>query len=241
MKRTVLSWISAVILCLTAVPALAAENSRLVDDADILSQYQEETILEKLDTLSDTYNADFVIVTVETTGRKSIDDYAEDYYAEMGFGQGEENSGLMLLLDMGERAYWIYPYGGCCDTFSESTCEDIGSQIEPYLREDEYPEAFDAFTEACEKQYQFPLGQNLIICLVIGLVIALIVTGVMRSQLKTVRKQHTANQYTKPGSMRITHSTDLFLYRNVTRTRRVQSSSGGSGGRSSNRGAGGRF
>lgn len=242
MKRTVLSLILAVILCLTAtIPAFASESVRLIDDGDILSGSEEEELLEKLDALSDTYGADFIVITIETLDGYDIVDYAEYVYEELEYGQGDNNSGLMLLMAMKEREYWIYPHGDCCDTFSKSTCDDIGGLIEDYLKDDEYPEAFDAFVEACESQYQFPFGTNLIVCLVIGLVIALIVTGVMRSKLKTVRKQDTANQYTKPGSMRVTLSTDLFLYRNVTRTRKVQSSSGGSGGGSSNRGSGGKF
>lgn len=242
MKRRTLMFLLILALCLTLVfPAFAAESSRLIDDADILSDSEEEEILEKLDDLSDAYDADFIIITMETLDGYDIDYYAEYVYEELEYGQGDDNSGLMLFMAMEEREYWIYPHGECCDTFSESTCDNIGNRIEQYLSEDEFAEAFEAFADACRSQYEFPAGKNLIICLVIGLVVALIATGIMRGKLKTVRKQDTANQYTKSGSMRITQSTDLFLYRNVTRTRKAQSSSGGSGGGSSNRGAGGKF
>lgn len=63
-------------------------------------------------------------------------------------------------------------------------------------------------------------GVTVLVCLAIGLVVALIVTGVMKGQLKTVRRQSLAGQYVEQGSFRLTHSQDLFLYRNVTRVAR---------------------
>lgn len=240
MKRNIMMLFMILALCLTlALPAFATDSSKLIDDADILSRSEETELLEKLEDLSEQYDADFVIITMSTLDGYDIDYYAEYVYEELEYGRGRDNSGLMLFVAMEEREYWIYPEGECKETFSKSACDRIGSKIEVHLKDDEYADAFDAFVKACDAQYHFPLMRNAIICLVIGLVLALIVTGVMRGKLKTVRKQDTANSYTKPGSMRVTHSTDLFLYRNVTRVKKVQNSSSGSG--SSNRGSGGKF
>lgn len=68
-----------------------------------------------------------------------------------------------------------------------------------------------------------------LICLAIGLVIALIVTGIMKGQLKSVRAQSAAAEYVKQGSLQVTESHDLFLYRNVTRVPRPKSNNSGSG------------
>jgi uncharacterized protein len=74
---------------------------------------------------------------------------------------------------------------------------------------------------------------------VIGLVIALIVTGVMKGKLKTVRPKHAAADYVRPGSMDLRVRRDLYLYRTVSRRPRPKStSSGGSSG--SRRSGGGR-
>lgn len=54
----------------------------------------------------------------------------------------------------------------------------------------------------------------------IGLLIGLITVLVMRSQLKSVRPKNAAADYVVPGSFRLRHSRDIFLYRNVTRTAR---------------------
>ena len=63
------------------------------------------------------------------------------------------------------------------------------------------------------------------ICLAIGAVVGLITALVLKGQLKTVRKQNQANNYIKPDSMQLTVCNDIYLYRNVTRTKKASSSS----------------
>ncbi len=71
------------------------------------------------------------------------------------------------------------------------------------------------------------------ISIVIGLVIAAIVTFSKRSSyLHAVHSKAGAGEYLVNGSVRLTGQQDRFITTSVTRTRRVQesSSSGGSGG-----------
>ena len=83
----------------------------------------------------------------------------------------------------------------------------------------------------------FNFGMSLLVSLAIGLVAALITTGVMAAKLRSVRSQSAAREYLKPGSMRIKRSTDLFLYRTMERRRKPQENTsvsrghGGGGGR----------
>ena len=71
--------------------------------------------------------------------------------------------------------------------------------------------------------------------------IGMIITAIMRSKLKSVRFKNQAMDYVRPGSMQVTESRDIFLYRNVTCTKkqeRVESSSSGSGGSTRSKGGG---
>lgn len=61
--------------------------------------------------------------------------------------------------------------------------------------------------------------------------IALIVTGVMRGKLKSVRFQPKADDYLKEGSMQLTENRDLFLYSHLDR-RAKPKDNGSSGGSS---------
>ncbi len=56
----------------------------------------------------------------------------------------------------------------------------------------------------------------------VGLLFGFVITAVMRSQLKTVKPQQSARSYVEPGSLNLYKRTDLFLYRNMTRTRRAK-------------------
>ena len=74
--------------------------------------------------------------------------------------------------------------------------------------------------------------------LIVGLVLALIITGTMRSKLKTVRHQKTANSYVRNDSMKVTVAKDYFLYRTVTRVPKPKDNGGRSGGGISGGGGG---
>lgn len=56
-----------------------------------------------------------------------------------------------------------------------------------------------------------------LISIIIGVVIGFIVVSALRSQLKSVSQQSGAGSYQVEGSLRLTASTDVFLYQNTTR------------------------
>lgn len=64
----------------------------------------------------------------------------------------------------------------------------------------------------------------------IGFLIAIIAVSVMKSKLKSVRRQPAASSYIRPDSFQVTQSQDIFLYRNVTRTARPKDTGSSSGG-----------
>ena len=67
----------------------------------------------------------------------------------------------------------------------------------------------------------------------IGLVLAWVVVHVMKSQLRSVAFQENAASYVREGSMNLTNSRELFLYRDVHRTERPKESSSSDSGGSS--------
>lgn len=59
--------------------------------------------------------------------------------------------------------------------------------------------------------------------ILIGIAIGFVVVGVMKSQLKTVRRQSGAYNYLTSGSLNLRISTDQYLYENTSRTPRAKS------------------
>ena len=73
----------------------------------------------------------------------------------------------------------------------------------------------------------------LFLALGIGLVLAWVVVHVMKSQLRSVAFQENAASYVREGSMNLTNSRELFLYRDVHRTEHVEAKDSDSSGGSS--------
>lgn len=249
-----------IVLCLlsAAVLSVAASPARLVDDAELLSSKEAERIEKKLDKLSQAQDMDIVIVTVDSTDGEDPMDFADDYYDDHGYG----SDGILLLVSMEDSDWWVSTTGYGIQVITDAGLDYMADQFVPYLSDGEYAEAFETFITLCEDfieqansgepydrgnlpKGEFKLGRNLLICLVIGLVVALIATGVMKSKLKSVRMQAKADDYMVPGSLELSRSRDLFLYTHVSRREKPQASSGssthiGSSG-TSHGGGGGKF
>ncbi len=214
-------------------------RSRLYDGAGLLNSYEAAALSAKLNSISETYSVDVIIATVDSVGNLSADAYAEYYYDSSDFGYGSSRDGVLLLLSMRERDYRILSNGLGASAFTMDFIDSVGNKIVPYLSDGDYYEAFDLFADLCEYNingtingFPFDVGTHLIVSVIVGFVIALVSTGIMAGQLKSVRAQSTASGYTKENSMKLTSSKDLFLYRNVSRIKIEKSPPSSSGGRS---------
>lgn len=166
----------------------------------------------------------------------------------MGFGYGADHDGVLLLVCMDPREYRILSNGHAGVAIGPDQIDTLCDIVEFYLTKGNYATAFTLFTNECEAYLAyhqagspFNVGKSLAISLVIGIIAGLIVAFVMKGQLKSVRKQDSARVYVKKGSMRLNYKRDIFLYRNVTRTKkqeRVESSSSSASGSTRSKGGG---
>ena len=245
MKKLFALFLALILCCTCAVPAFAEEVGKLYDGAQLLTDAEKLELAEQLDAASVAYRVDLVIATVESVGGLSSDAYAEYFYDENGCGYGENRDGVLLLIAMEERDYRILSNGMAAEAIGPNEIESIGEEIASDLTDGDYADAFETFVEECTywidgelNGFPFKWLPALLISLAIGMVVALIVTGIMRMQLRSVRRQPAATEYTKAGSMRVTVAHDLFLYRTVTFHKKQSKSSSGSSGSSRNIGGG---
>jgi uncharacterized protein len=261
MKKRIFAVLLALLLCLCmAIPAFATEPAinRLVDHAELLTNQEWSDINNLLNEISNRQGMDVVIVTTNTLNGKSPMAYADDFYDYNGYAP----DGVLLLVSMEDRDWWISTCGYGITAFTDAGIEYIGEQFVPWLSDECYIDAFTIFAETCDAFItQARTGEPydshnlpeepfdpvfwIIVSLVIGFIIALIATGVMRLKLKSVRSKHQAADYVRPGSMKVTQATEFFLYSNVRRIPKPQSTSGSgthfsSSGRSHG-GGGGKF
>ena len=258
MKKKIITALFALIFgVIIAVPAFAAGNlPRLVDNADLLTAGEERKLLAKLNEISERQRADIVVVTVDSLDGKTPMDYADDFYDDNGYGYGADKDGVLLLVSMEDRDWWMSTTGYGITAVTDAGIEYISDAFLSDLSDGEYADAFTTFAELCDEFFTqaktgqpydighmpkqpFNIAWNLFIALIVGFVIALIATGVMRGKLKTVRFRSAANHYIKANSMNITESRDLFLYTHIDRRVRPKDtgSSGGSGTHTSSSGS----
>ena len=232
----------------TEAPAPDAEEYFIYDDADLLTDDQEAALEQKLMELSHTYKAQLVVCTLASMDGGDIDAFIDFLYDTMGFGYGENKDGALLLISMDPREYRILSNGYAGVAIGPDQIDTLCDFMDTYLPNGHYVAAFNSFADQCGEMleyYQngspFRFGKNLAISLVIGLAAGLIVAFILKSQLKSVRKQNTAHAYVKQGSMQVNVSHDIFLYRTVTCTKKQKSessSSSGSGGTARSKGGG---
>lgn len=226
---------------LLATSVLAEESSKVskdyvVDNADLLTQTEENELSKKLQDISDELQFDVVVVTTNSTGSKTATEYADDYFDYNGYGRGSNNDGALFLVDMGDRKWAISTSGYGIEAIVDSALDDMEEEIVPYLKSGDYDGAFNEFadltydivndakngksysnsTTSTTKNHK-NIGTNLIVAFSIGAGISLIIILVYRSKLKPVKCQKEAKEYIVPGSFNLRRSDDVFLYFNITK------------------------
>lgn len=242
MKKKCLALICLLLFALSAaLPVFAGGTPRLVDQADYLSDSEEAELLAKLDEISTRQGLDVVIVTTPELYGKTETEFADDYYDENGF----HPDGILLLIADYERTWAISTAGYGITVFTDVGQEYMTSIFVEHLSDGNFALAFDSYADLCDAfitqaktgspydvdnlpQEPFMPTETLIISLVVGFVVALIVTGSMKRKLRSVHSQPAASQYIVPGSLDITQSREIYLYSQVRRTERKQEESGGS-------------
>ena len=247
MKKRLFSAILVLMLLLSmAVSVSAATDAFVYDEAGLLTEGERADLANRLHKLSDTYNAQIVVVTIPSSEGNDPDAVVEYFYDNMGIGYGENLDGVLLLVCMDPREYRILSNGYCAAAIDPADINAIGSVIVNDLSEGDYADAFDIFAEKCEyyldghlNGFSFNFGMNLMIALMVGLVAGLITAKSLKGQLKTVRKKNEAKSYIKAGSMNLQTQNDVFLYRDVRRTPKPKETNTRSSSCSSSRSVGG--
>lgn len=224
------------------------EFTCVLDGAGMIEPEQRAELMKKLGELSSKYGMDYVVCTVKSLNGSTAEACADDIFDYCGFGRGEDRSGVLLLISTGDRKWHISTRGYGITVFTDAGIQYIGEELKEKMKSADYAGTFfgfadlcDRFTDQAKKDRPYdtsnlpikPLSFKYIpISLGIGLVIALIAVSVMKSKLKTVRYKAEANSYVRPGSMNITVSRDLFLYRTVAVSPKPKNNSDSDGGSS---------
>ena len=111
-----LSLLLAVLCCLllplqslAAIPEApaAGQGIYVLDAANVINSADENAMLALGAALDDASTAQVVAVTVEFLDGMDIEEYAYQLFNSWGIGSAKEENGVLLLLAVGEREYWV--------------------------------------------------------------------------------------------------------------------------------------
>jgi len=227
-----------------AVTAYERQLPRLVDAAGLLTEEQAEMLTQKLDEVSERQNLDVIIITVDSLEGYTATQFADNTFDYNGFGMGDNLDGILLLISMEERDWAISTHGYGITVFTDAGQEYMVDNFMRHISNGDYYEGFDKFADLADQfitqaKTGAPYDINnlpekpmspvwILISMLGGVLIALIVTGIMRSSLKSVSKQRAAGNYIVSTVMSPFANQDLYLYSVVTKQAKPKESTGGS-------------
>jgi len=263
----------SLLLCLLLVGSLAltasAAKNYVIDQADLLDEFDIATLTEMAEEIHQNYGMDAVVLTVNSLGGKDAQSYADDYYDQNGYAE----DGVLMLLAMEEREYYITTSGETIYALTDYALYEMENAFLGDLSDGDYFDAFhsylwdvdyyvNAYKESGAIDGYIPeedryyghddvvysassedlTGTVWLISAGIGLIVAAVAVLIMRASMNTKRSQHSAEEYMKAGTYALTRHQDLFLYSQVSKQRKPENNNtgGSSGGSGVHRSSSGR-
>jgi len=245
--------------------AALANNEMVIDDAGLFTVFEigdMETIIQRIEA---EYQMDIVVLTTydvpSSYSDYIIQDYADTYFEQHGYGLGEDEAGLLYMIDMTNRAPCISTSGVMIDYITDDRLEtlfnvsyddlamgDYGraavavlQYLERFLEEGRLEGSFRYDAETGKRLsglYNALTGTEMLIAAAVGLVAALVmfssVNGKYNLKGSTYRYDASSN-----ASCRFTKDDEQFLRQSTNVIRHTSNNGGrsGGGGISSGRGS----
>ncbi|HZK57625.1 MAG TPA: TPM domain-containing protein [Clostridia bacterium] len=239
--------VSLIIVLLIVTPVFANREINLINDyAYLLTDDEYWELNERALAISQNHNCDIAIITIEYMEGEDAYQLAKHLYEEYGLGYGEDKSILLLFLSMEERDYALIAHGYGNIAFTDYGKDVIlDDNVLPLLGKDKYYEAFSKYLDLSEEYLGMarggsPFDRNtdpdygklappfkLGIVFLLPMIIAAIITGIWKSQMKTAVLARTAGSYITADGLKLTNQQDHFLYHTETRRKIEKKSSGG--------------
>lgn len=238
----------------------SAPTERVYDNADILTDAEEEKLRQYIAKQEEKYKADFVILTVSqpvegveaiehglptSNWESNMTTLADDFWDENGFGYNKsfEGDGSILIDNRyeGQRGEWLSTSGKVENALSARAVDNVLYAVDDYYDSD----PCKAYMRYIDKVCSYLGGEKLhfggayyLGALFISVVIAGVYAGSHLGKNKA-QDTTTANTYVAGGKPVMNHVQDEFIRKNVVKTHIETSSGGGGGGGRSSGGGGG--
>ena len=119
------------LLAFLLLPAIALADESILDRAMLFTDVDVQRMQNIIQRIEDKHQVDMVILTTNEVPDDyseemwRIRNYADDFYDQGGYGMGEDFSGMLILLDMNNRALWLSTGGVMIEYINDSREESI--------------------------------------------------------------------------------------------------------------------
>ena len=232
----------------------------VVDNADLISDSDEAALLLMAQEISQRQHCDVVILTEADIDGKSSMEYADDYFDYNGYGYGPERSGILFLISMADRDWWISTRGSAIQAFTDDGIDYLFSKCKSDISNGSYAAGFRSYLKTADTMLSAYNGtlsdqelaefqndfnsftgnvprqkpgflKTTVLALLAGFLLAFLPSSGLRSQLKSVRAKYDAANYRRPDSMHLDRKRDIYLYANTT-SHVIETQRSGGGGSS---------
>lgn len=144
--------IISIITCFCMFCAFDENSQKVYDDADLLTDAQEQELQERCVKLSLQYKTEFIIATTASARGMSTEEYVQDFCIKNDFGYEEDiddKSCVVYLIDMDNREVYML-LSGLANYYFEDEWDQIMDESVTYLQSGNYYGACDQFLDDCE-------------------------------------------------------------------------------------------
>lgn len=207
----------------------------IVDTAGVIDPAYVQQLNTKAENVSDMYKCEIAAVFVKTTGAKSPQAFADDFYDYNGYGYGSGDDGIILMVAVEDRSFAISTYGSARYCFTDYGQLYMDEKYIPFLKNSDWGGAANAYLDACrelldyevingvaydisyEEESNSILG-SVLFSLLVGFVLAFIPISGMKKRMLNVQKKRDAADYIRQDSFILNRRHDRYITSNVTRT-----------------------
>ena len=235
-----------VVLC---VPVFASvgEHRYLFDYADKLSDEEENTVSQLLDSAAEERNVELYIVTKS----ENPDFSAREYLSQFASGITSTASGgvIYAVFDYDSDTFAVVPTGNADGVYDSSLLEDMISDffssgeiynscmtLASYIAADDPSGGINSiavydskekndgtvYSQDSEHSEKASVLKKELIVIAVALIGAVIICLILKKQMNTAVKNDSASEYMKPGSLKITSSAEMFVRSETDRTPRTK-------------------
>ena len=141
MTKKLLALLLCLILAGNFALLVSAETAFVIDQAGLLDEFETQSLTEMADRIHADYGMDAVVLTVESLDGLDAQTYADNYYDQNGYS----DDGVLMLLAMAEREYYITTSGEAIYALTDYALYQMEEAFIGDLSDGDYYDAFYSY------------------------------------------------------------------------------------------------